>query len=225
MSKNSKNSKNKVSAIVTGGAMMCSENITGVTPAEIAEAQELSTIEAMLQQEATVANTAIAATVAVKTVSAARARYMDIANVHPLNRIQHDGSNYAPKNKGALMAALWYAVCAACGYTNTGKANATLLTLCAKLGAHAVTHCASKGKALAGAEVSDNGAVGYARALKGALTGATDQHSTRFAQYLIGGKRHDAATIETNLASLLVTLYGSVEGIDACKRAVGTVSV
>lgn len=222
MSKKNKNSKSVVQV---------QETVT--TPV-----QELSTVETTLQQEATVQestadtvapatveNTSVAATVAAKTISAAKARYMDIANVHPLNRVQHEGQSFAPKNKGALMAALWYAVCTATSYTNTSKANATLLTLCAKLGAHAVTHCASKGKALAGAEVSDNGAVGYARALKGALTGGTDQHSMRFAQYLVGGKRHDACTNEGKLASTLLALYGSVEGIDAAKRAVGTVSV
>lgn len=191
---------------------------------------EVSTIEQTLQQESTIApatqeTTATASVVAVKAISAQRQRFMDLAASHPLSRLQHDGQTYAPKNKGALMAALWYAVCAAVGYTNTSKANATLLTLCAKLGAHAVTHCASKGKALAGAEVSDNGAVGYARALKGALTGNVDQHSMRFAQYLIGGKRHDACKVEERLATLLVTLHGATEGIDAAKRAVGSVSV
>ncbi len=207
-----------------------SENTVAQTDAT--PVQEVSTIEATLQQEAaavvqaTPENTVQATAMTVKAVSAAKARYTDLANTHPLTRVKDtDGTAYAPKNKGAFMAALWYAVCAVVGYTNTKAHNASINTVCAKLGAHAVTHCASKGKALAGAEVSDNGAVGYARALKGALQGATDQHSTRFAQYLVGGKYHDKCTAESKLATLLVAQHGATEGIDACKRAVGVVSV
>jgi hypothetical protein len=184
--------------------------------------QEVSSIEAALQADATAQQAVTVAT----TNESKKAKYYAIANVHPLQRLQDEqGTNYAPKNKGALMAALWYAVAGACGYTDVKRWNASIGTVCSKLAAHAVTHCASKGKALAGAEVSDNGAVGYARALKGALTGESNQHALRFSQYLQGGKYHDKALAEQALASLLVRVHGSTEGIDSAKRALSAVTV
>jgi hypothetical protein len=193
--------------------------VDAVSP--VAPTQEVSSIEAALANDATAQ-----AAVAVATVNSAKAKYIDLAFVHPLQRVHDEaGNSFAPKNKGAFMAALWYAVCVACGYNDTTRYNASIGSICSKLGAYGVTHCASKGKPLAGAEISEAGAVGYARALKGALTGATDQHSMRFAQYLQGGKYANKADAEATLATLLVTLYGKVEGIDSCKRALSAVSV
>lgn len=235
MSKNNKSNKsNKVNAEIV--AALAANPTPVMDNVSSVEAQLLQDMvednmgvilqEGALPTVATVETTAIAATVAVKTVSAAKAAYLAVAAVHPLQRlIDSAGAGYAPKNKGAFMVALWYVCCEAVGYTNTSKANASLITLCSELGGFVVTHCASKGQPLAGAEISEKGATGYARALKGALQGATDQHSVRFAQYLQGGKKPDAYLAEIHLARLVLTLYGKEKGLDACKRAVGTVSV
>ena len=187
--------------------------------------QEKSTIEETLQQDATAQTALAVATSNENKVSAAKAHYLALASTHPKDRLQHEGETFVPKNKGALMAALWYAVCTTCGYTETKRYNAAIGNVVGKLAAHAVTHCASKGKPLAGAEVSDNGAVGYARALKGALTGATDQHSIRFSQYLLGGKYYNKCEAENKLATMLVKVYGATEGIEGAKRALSAVSV